>query len=108
MLLIVKVSVLLTLPTVRVTVRFELVTAMLAALILALAANDTLPAPALNRQPLGAVSIKVTPLPVAKSPFAPSVMTMLPKVVNAGAALFWALSAERLVPPVAGVTVTVA
>src|ERR1041384_2931566 len=97
MLLIVKVSVLLTLPTVRVTVRFELVTAMLAALILALAANDKLPPPACQLQPRGAVRIQVTPLPVAKSSSAFSAITMSPSVVNV-AALILALAANDTLP----------
>ena len=65
------------------------------------------PVPALNRHPLGAVRMSV-PLPVTKSPLAPSVMTMLPSVVKAGDVAFWALSAEMLVPPVAWVMVTAA
>src|SRR5439155_21768737 len=66
------------------------------------------PVPALNRQPLGAVRMRVTPVPVAKSPLAPSRITMLPRVVKAGAVAFWALSADRLVPPVPAVMLTAA
>ena len=52
--------------------------------------------------------MRVLPLPEAKSPLAPSRITVLPRVVNVGAVAFWALSAEILVPPVAAVTVTAA
>src|SRR6266581_6754726 len=67
-----------------------------------------LPAPALKRQPLGAVKISVTLVPIEKSVIAPSWITILPKVVNAGAAPFWALSAETEAPPVPAVIVTLA
>jgi hypothetical protein len=58
----------------------------------------------LKRQPLGAVRIRV-PL-AAKSPFVVplSPMMMLVSVVQAGEVAFWALSADKLVPPVAAVT----
>ena len=46
------------------------------------------PVPALNLHPLGAVRMSVTPVPAAKSPLAPSRITMLPSVVNDGAVAF--------------------
>src|SRR5262245_52045727 len=70
----------------------------------------TLPTPVLNAHPFGAVRINVFAAPPvsAKSLFAPSVMTMLPRVVYAGDVAFAALSAEMFVPPEAAVTLTVA
>src|SRR5437867_501284 len=66
------------------------------------------PVPALNRQPVGAVRMSVTPVPAAKSPLAPSGITMSLRVVNDEPAAFWAVSAEILVPPVAAVMLTAA
>jgi hypothetical protein len=60
----------------------------------------------LNLHPLGAANTRVTPVPPAKSLVVPSAMTMLPKVVKLPELAFCALSAERLVPPVPGLTVT--
>ena len=95
-------------PTVNVTVMVEAATEMLTAEIFPPFAADGIPTPALNRQPLGAVRMRVFPEPTAKSPFAPSVMTILPNVVKADAAPLVDLSAERFVPAVAAVTVTLA
>ncbi len=69
---------------------------------------DTLPTPALNVHPLGAVRINVLNAEAvsAKSVVAPSVMTMLPRAVKTGEVAFAALSAEMFVPPVAAVTET--
>src|SRR5207249_9494044 len=95
-------------PTESVTVRVELVTEIEAAEMSLPVANETLPAPGLKAQPLGAVRMRVLLLPVAKSPLlAPlSAMTMFPSVVYCGDVALAALSADRLVPPLAGVTVT--
>src|ERR1043166_8421056 len=109
-LLMVKVSSLLVPTTVMVTVRLELVTAMLALLMFARLVKVTLPTPALKLHPLGAVKINVTLVPAPKSPLPLPVlaMTMLPSVVNAGVTPFCATSADMLVPPVAVVTLTLA
>src|SRR2546428_4571362 len=98
--------------TARVIVIVELETETLALVIFAPAVKETLPTPELNRQPLGAVRISVLlePPVSAISPFPDpvSAMTMLPSVVKAGPAPFCAISAERPVPPVAVVIVTLA
>src|SRR6266699_1468617 len=62
----------------------------------------------LNSKPAGAFKTSVTPLLEAKSALFPSVMTMAPKLVQAGEDAVAALSAEIFVPPEAGVIETVA
>src|ERR1043166_8129445 len=74
--------------------------------LLAVKVDVTLAA-VLKFHPAGAFSINVTFAPIAKSPFAPSVTTIFPSVVNDGELAFAALSAE-IVPPVAVVIVAVA
>src|SRR6266404_3776048 len=64
------------------------------------------PTPALNRHPAGAVRMRVLLLCAAKSLVVPSWITILPKVVKTLETPFWALSAGRPAPPVAGVTAT--
>src|SRR5205814_1678261 len=60
-----------------------------------------------NCHPVGALRISVTPFcGVAKSAFAPSVMTMFGNVVNAGEVAFAAVSALTVAVP--GVTATFA
>ena len=61
----------------------------------------------LNSNPVGAFNKRVWPLPLLKSLLFPSVMTREPRVVHAGEVALAALSAEML-PPVAGVMLTVA
>jgi hypothetical protein len=104
--LMVRTSVLLVPLTAKVTVRVvDPITMLSLPLTISLLfAAATFPTPALNRHPLGAVSINVllAPLELAKSPFDCSVMTMLPSVVYACAAPFAARSAERFVPPAPG------
>src|SRR5919197_6386294 len=95
-------------PTESVTVMVVLVTAIEAAVMSLPEVNEPLPAPVLKLQPLGAVRMRVLLVPVAKSPLlAPlSAMTMFPSVVYCGDVALAALSADMLVPPLAGVTVT--
>ena len=62
----------------------------------------------LNSKPGGAFRRRVRPEPASKSPLKPSVMTIGPKVVHAGELALAALSAGMAVPPVAGVTITLA
>jgi hypothetical protein len=62
----------------------------------------------LNWKPDGALRIKVTFVPTAKSALAPSAMVAAPNVVQAGDGALAALSADMLLPPVAAVTVAVA
>ena len=64
--------------------------------------------PALSCHPAGAVRIRVTLEPAEKSPFAPSEITILPRVVHCGAMALAALSAEMLDPPAAVVILTLA
>ena len=67
------------------------------------------PAPGLNRYPSGTVRISVRPLPLAKSVFTPSVITILPSAVNAAPLVeLSALSAGILLPPVGDVITTLA
>lgn len=61
----------------------------------------------LNCQPVGAVST-ITDVPMLKSALAPSVITIGPNVVNAGALPVTALLLQIFVPPVAAVTDTAA
>ena len=70
--------------------------------------TDTLPTPALNRQPAGALKMIVPLVTLAKSELALSVRTIFPSVVNVGvvSVAFCARSAERLDPPVAAVMET--
>src|SRR5215831_7878773 len=105
----VRVSIAVVPLTLRVIVAAELVTAMLAAVMFPLLAKLTLPTPGLNCHPVGGVKIRVWPVPAPKSLDAPSVMTMLPKAVKAAPLVeLSALSAERLLPPVGDVMVTLA
>ena len=60
----------------------------------------------LNSKPVGALSTKVNPEPELKSILFLSAMAMGPSVVQAGEIALPALSAERLLPPEAGVIVT--
>src|SRR4051794_26912660 len=62
----------------------------------------------LNSKPAGVRRTRVTLVPCAKSPFAPSVMVIAPIVVHAGVTAFAALSAEIAPPPEAPVNVTAA
>src|ERR1051325_4633373 len=97
--------------TVSVTVRLEVATEILAAVMLLPDAKDTLPTPALNLHPTGALKISVLLVPVAKSALkglTGSAITMFPSVVKAGTAPFSALSAETFAPPEAAVTLTFA
>ena len=95
--------------TVKVTVALSAATAMLAAEMFRLEVNETVPAPALNRHPAGGVRIMVSPLPLAKSVFTPSAITILPSAVNAAPLVeLSALSAERFCPPAGFVMVTLA
>src|SRR5262245_17976078 len=106
--LMVSVSTFAVPPTESVTVMVVLVTAIEAAVMSFFEANETLPAPGLKFQPLGAVRMRVWLLPVAKSPLLLllSAMTMLPRVVYCGDVALAALSAETLAPPLAPVTAT--
>ena len=94
--------------TLKVTVRFEKVEAILAAVISRPFRKVTLAAAAgLNRHPSGAVKMRVRLVPGAKSAEAPSARTMLPSGVKAAPFVeFTALSAEMLLPPMGSVTVT--
>src|SRR3954462_4399063 len=85
-------------PTESVTVAVVLVTAIEAAVMSLPEVNDTLPAPGLKAQPLGAVRMRVLLVPVANSPLlAPlSAMTMFPSVVYCGDVALAALSADKL------------
>src|SRR5215212_8402357 len=58
----------------------------------------------LNSNPVGAFSTRVILLPTLKSNLFPSLTVMAPSVVQAGETALPALSAEMLVPPLAGVT----
>src|SRR5437868_4661814 len=73
-------------PTESVTVMVVLVTAIEAAVMSLPEANETLPAPGLKAQPLGAVRLSVLFVPVRKSlllaPLSPT--TMFPSVVYCG------------------------
>ncbi len=109
---IVKSSFLSVPEIVKVTVIVVVVTLIEAAVMFFEAENDTDPTPLLNFQPVGTVKIKV-PDP-AKSPVLldpdPSETVISPSVVKvppAGDVEFNALSAEILVPPDAGLTITV-
>ena len=62
----------------------------------------------LNWNPAGAFKTKVTFEPAPKSDLLLSLITIGPRIVHAGAVALAALSARMLVPPVAGVRVTVA
>src|ERR1051325_6715782 len=95
-------------PTVSVTARIvELLKAAEAEEISAPAVMATLgTAAVLNSNPAGALSTSFNPEPVEKSFLLPSVMTIGPSVVHAGEVALAALSAEMLVPLVAGVIVT--
>src|SRR5260370_10747751 len=94
-------------PTENVTVRFEAVTARLAAVMSRLPVNEALPTPGLNRQSLGRVSTKVWLAPRAKSAAAPSVRTMSPSAVKAAPLVeLAARSSGTLLPPVGWVTTT--
>jgi len=107
--LIVKVSALAVPVTEKVTVAALVETEIMGEAEISFpVAAETVPVDALKFHPAGAESIKVILVPVAKSPLAllGSLITILPKVVNAGDTLFAALSAEMLVPPVAVVIVT--
>src|SRR6266568_3121754 len=107
--LMVRLSVLAVPMTLKVTVIVELETERLRLLMGMSRLLELMPpAPALKRQPLGAVKISVTFVPFEKSVIAPSWITILPKVVNAGTAPFWALSAETEAPPVPAVILTLA
>ena len=57
----------------------------------------------LNSKPAGALSTSVIPVPALKSNLFPSLMTIEPRLVQAGADALAALSAEIFSPPVAGV-----
>src|SRR5689334_16804187 len=105
----VSVSIWVTPAALKVIVTFEEVTEIDAAVISALDTKVTLPTPAWNRHPGGAVRTSVWLLPGAKSVTRPSAITMLPSGVNAGPFVeFDALSAEMLLPPVGDVIVTFA
>ena len=62
----------------------------------------------LNSKPVGVFRIRVTFVPAAKSPLAPSAMVTAPSEVHAGEGAVAAVSAEMLPPPMAVVMVTVA
>src|SRR5439155_22325791 len=107
--LMVRLSVLAVPMALNVTVIVELETDRLRLLMgISRLLEVRLPATALKRQPLGAVKISVTFVPFEKSVVAPSWITILLNVVNAGTAPFWALSADREAPPVPAVIVTLA
>jgi hypothetical protein len=93
----------------KVTVKFDAVTEIVAAVMLREPVKLTVPTPGLNCHPLGMVRINVWLLPAAKSVAAPSVITILPSAVNAAPLVeLSALSAETLFPPVGEVMVTLA
>src|SRR3989442_868819 len=95
--------------TLKVTVKFEAVTETEAEVMLRVPVKLAVPTPGLNCQPVGMVRISVWLLPAAKSVAAPSVMTMLPRAVNAAPLVeLSALSAETLFPPVGEVMTTAA
>jgi hypothetical protein len=62
----------------------------------------------LNAKPDGALRIRVTLVPAAKSALAPSAIVTAPRVVHAGDEALAAVSADMLLPPAAPVTVTAA
>src|ERR1043166_9592744 len=62
----------------------------------------------LNSKPAGAFRMSVSPEPEPISLLFPSLITIGPRVVQAGRVALAALSARILVPPVAGVSATVA
>src|SRR5215510_15919818 len=104
-----RMSVLAVPPTESVTVALEEVAAMLAAVMSLDPWKVTLAPLVLNRQPSGAVRIRVLLLPTAKSVIAPSVMTMLPKAVKPGPLVeLRDLSVEIFWPPVGEVMDTLA
>ena len=85
----------------------ESLNATLAAVMLRLAVKLTLGTCAvLNSKPAGTFRVIVWLLAVLKSPFAPSAMIIVPRVVQLGDVALAAESAEMLVPPEAPVTVT--
>src|SRR5258708_149172 len=103
----VRVSLLLTPPTVTVTMMFDEETEMLAAVISPLPRKATLPTPGLNCHPSGPVKMRGWFVPTAKSAFAPSVSTMFPKDTKAAPLVeFRATSVGTLFPPVGSVTAT--
>src|SRR5881394_937250 len=106
--LIVSVSALSAPLTVIVTVIVPLATEMEEAEMLRPFCCETLPTPALNRQPAGALKIIVPLVTLVKSELALSARTIFPKVVNVGVVTvaFCARSAERFDPPVAAVMET--
>src|SRR5690348_6656204 len=61
--------------------------------------------PVLNSNPAGAFSTNVTFVPIANSPLPPSARVIAPRLVQAGAGAFAAVSAGRLPPPDAPVIV---
>src|SRR6266567_715970 len=103
----VKVSDFVVPETEKVTVRVEVPTEMLAAVMSLLPLKETLPTPELNCHPLGSVRVKVLLFPTAKSVVAASVRTMLPNAVNAAPLVeLTHLSAERSLPPTGSVMIT--
>src|SRR5258708_1275317 len=105
----VRISLLLVPPAVRVTVIVEEATATLAAVMSPLFWKVTLPAPAWNCHSAGAVRVRVLLVPGAKSVFGPSEITMFPSEAKPDAFVeFCARSAETSFPPIGSVTDTFA
>ena len=96
--------------TVRVKVRVVASVMATAALLMSLPAVKLTSGrtAVLNSKPAGALRTRVTLESAAKSLFAPSVMVIAPSVVQAGEGALAAVSADRLLPPDAPLTVTAA